>query len=397
MLVPQKAQIIIEQTLKSLQPDHVFQKMIQFTDDGIQIKNQIFEIKENIYIFAVGKAASYEASALKNLFESNDLSVKQCLAYTKLNHTVDDPEIYQLEGDHPFLTQRNIDNSKIFLEHLQKVPKNSAVFFLLSGGASALLELPVDELSLEQVQDKYKKLLESGKSISEVNLYRKAMSKTKNGGLLAYIQSKTIIQFITCDIPNENLADVGSGPLIYQTIPNEIFKNLNIEPKNQSYNKPVNSFLTNSASMLLKQFKGSSDIVLGRIYDTSVQGIIDDLMKELPEKGQMHISAGEGSIKLPEKHGKGGRNTHFVLAMAQRLYKDSKNRDLKIMSFGTDGTDGPTDAAGAFIDYEIYQNNNPKEYLKNFDSYNYFKKVNTLIYTGPTKTNIMDIRCVWRE
>lgn len=397
MFVPQKAKFIIDQTLKSLQPDHVYQKLIQFTDGGIKIRNQFFEIKENIYIFAVGKAASYEASALKSLFESNDLSVKQCFAYTKLNHTVNAPEIYQLEGDHPYLSQTNIDNSKIFLEHLQKVPKNSAVFFLLSGGASALLELPIDKLSLEQVQNTYKKLLESGKSISEVNLYRKAMSKTKNGGVLAYIQAGTIIQFITCDIPNENLADVGSGPLIYQKIPSEIYKNLNIEPKNQSYNKPVKSFLTNSATLLLNQFKGSSDIVLGRIYDGSVEEIIDDLMTVLPQKGQMHISAGEGSIKLPEKHGKGGRNTHFVLAMAERLYSDSKNREIKIMSFGTDGTDGPTDAAGAFIDYEIYQNNNPKEYLKNFDSYNYFKKVNTLIYTGPTKTNIMDIRCVWRE
>lgn len=398
MSLPQKAQFLIDQTLHHLRPDSVYKNMVKLAPKKLSIHDQVFEIGEaGLYIFAVGKAASYEASAFKNLVEKT-LDVKLCVAYTKQEHTVDDPEIVQIEGDHPYLSERNLLNTKYFLEHLQKVPKNGAIVFLLSGGASALLELPVQGMSLEYVQKKYKKLLESGKSIAEINQYRKAMSQTKNGGLLNFIHSDQIIQFITCDIPNENLADVGSGPLMYQDIPNEVFKDLQLQKQTLQVSvSKVNTFLTNSASALLDKLNTSQDVKIGKIYDSSIEEVINDLMHDLPHSNQMHISAGEGNIALPETHGVGGRNTHFVLAMANRLYKEPQNQDIKIMSFGTDGTDGPTDAAGAYIDFETYKNFESESYLKNFDSYNFFKKTNTLIYTGPTKTNIMDVRCLWRD
>ncbi|MFK8137337.1 MAG: MOFRL family protein, partial [Bdellovibrionales bacterium] len=100
---------------------------------------------------------------------------------------------------------------------------------------------------------------------------------------------------------------------------------------------------------------------------------------------------------LPEVHGLGGRSTHFVLSMAKILYKSSKNRNIKIMSFGTDGTDGPTDAAGAFIDYPMFTKLDCDDYLTDANSYEYFKKIDGLIKTGPTQTNVMDIRCIWNE
>ncbi len=377
-----KVKKLLSEVLSLLDPYSNFARMIKFYHNSMEVQGRNLDLGENVHIFGLGKAASFEVAALKKLLkqQNSNLKIAQCVSYTKIDHAVDDPEIYQIEGTHPVITAVNIDNTKVFIEKLKSIPENDSLIFLLSGGGSALLELPINGLSFEELQKKHEELLSSGKNINQINLERKALSLVKNGGLLDFIKTKLIYQFVTCDIPNENLVDVSSGPLLKAG--DEVIH-------------PV-SFKTQSASVLLDQLSQTLDLKVDKIYDCSIDELINEVTAKLPELGETIISGGEAPIVLPPKPGKGGRNTHFVLAMAEKVYAKPENRNLHILSIGTDGGDGPTDAAGAYINYELYQSLDAEIYLKQFDSYSYFDKLNTLIKTGPTKTNVMDLRCIWR-
>ncbi len=404
MSLPFRVNNLVREVLELLRPQNVFKRVLKLYHNELRIEGSSFQISHKLHLVAVGKAASFELAAVKEIVDNSqvDYQLGTCVAYTKRNHLVSTNEFIQLEGDHPLVSQDNLDNTSRLIEILKQVDEEDSVLFLLSGGASALLELPREQLSFEKLQDIHEDLLASGKNINEMNEIRKALSMVKNGGLLKYINSKQIIQLVTCDIPNENMADVGSGPLIYTQLNyasiNEYLSKFSLRLEDMG--APLvqaHSFITQSASTLLKHFAGDNKYIIGKVYDELCDSMIEDLMGQLPAKGQVLVTAGEATIELPANPGKGGRNTHFVLEMAQRLYENKENRDIRILSFGTDGTDGPTDAAGAYINYELMQKLPIDSYLAQFNSYEYFDKVGTLVKTGPTQNNLMDIRFLWRE
>ncbi len=234
-------------------------------------------------------------------------------------------------------------------------------------------------------------------NINAMNQVRKSISQIKNGGLRNYIPTDNIIQFITCDIPNADLSDVGSGPLLSKNINlrevNSYLEKFDIK-LNETDNSVVNvkSYISQSAEILLQLMSVPQKMINKGIYDGGLEELIS-----LQKKDFTFLSGGEATLTVPPQAGKGGRNTHYVLAMASELYRFEENRDIHILSFGTDGTDGPTDAAGAYINYALYSKLDSVQYLRNFDSYTFFEKIGSLIKTGPTRTNVMDIRAMWRE
>ena len=220
-------------------------------------------------------------------------------------------------------------------------------------------------------------------NINEINQRRKEISQIKGGGLLKFIKTTNILQLITCDIPNEDIFDVSSGPLL-----------------NRSLEEHPKTILTQSASSLLNKISASRDYIVKGVYDDRIENELSKISEDLPEKGDTYISGGELTVALPENcTGLGGRSTHFVLALAKIIYTEEKNKDVHILSFGTDGTDGPTDAAGAYINYNIFKENEDRAlmFLENNDSYHFFDEVGGLIKTGPTKNNLMDVRFIWRD
>ncbi|MFT6631242.1 MAG: glycerate-2-kinase [Bacteriovoracaceae bacterium] len=385
MAIPIKVTKIVNEVIKLLDPFSNLKMMIEVDNKFISIDHKKFDVGgKRIHIFGAGKAASFEVEAFKKLILDSPMKnqLDSCVALTKDDHTVDDFSITQFEGSHPVIGQKNIQNTEKFIDLLQKVAPEDYLVFLLSGGASALLEKPIDGLTFEGLKRKHEELLASGLNINEMNRIRKSLSLVKDGGLLNFIKTKNIIQFITCDIPNEKLSDVSSGPLL-------------VDGKTEVLNS---TFKTQSASKLLSEFCSvGENRIKGKVYDTLLGKMISDLIKRLPKDKEMLVSGGEATIEVPSHSGKGGRNTHFVLAFAQELYKDIANRDIHILSLGTDGGDGPTDAAGAYINYELFKQKRSDEYLNEFNSYNYFKEINSLIISGPTKTNVMDFRILWRE
>lgn len=373
----------VDEVLKLLDPYLNFKSMIKVYHNSLELQGEKLDIKGKLHIVGLGKAASFEVKAMLELLQGTSLEKKVglTLSYTKHDHTVSEGRIVQLEGSHPVVTENNVSQTREFITYLEKIAREDTLLFLLSGGGSALLELPKEGMSFLDLQRKSKELLHSGKNINEMNRVRRNLSQVKDGGLLHFIKTENIFQLVTCDIPNEKLEDVSSGPLMKANDP-------------QSH--PM-TLKTQSASLLLEKLSRDENYIRGKIYDCSLDELIIDLKKSLPEKGQIHLSGGEAPIVIPSRSGKGGRNSHFVLAMAHELYQTLENRDIHILSIGTDGGDGPTDAAGAYINYKLYSNLNPAEFLSHFDSYSYFDKLGTLIKTGPTKTNVMDLRCIWRE
>ena len=390
-----------------LNPKSVFQKRMIWKDKVLSFEGHSihYDSVQKIHLFGVGKAASYEVRAWEELLKENGFSDKiaQRVSYTKRDHSICSDTIIQLEGDHPYMSEDNIKQTDQFIKYLLAIEPDDTLIFLLSGGASSLLVKPKENISFSMLQKINKDLVNSGLNINKMNAVRKSLSQVKNGGLLKFIQTQNIYQFVNCDIPDGTIKDVGSSPLFYssldQNFVNEFLSDINIslEFEKPSQSNPF-SLISSSAQSLLEDLaKGSNDVSVGKVYDGSCLEVIEDIFKEIKEQEPtQHLSGGEGTIVIPKYSGLGGRSTHFVLLMATILYQEEKYRDYKILSIGTDGTDGPTDAAGAYIDYELFKSLDPSNYLEKFDSYHYFEKLNTLIKTGPTGTNVMDLRCIWR-
>jgi glycerate-2-kinase len=375
---------LVREILMTLDPNLNFRDILASKGCYLTVKGEKFLVTGRLHVFALGKAASFQVQAFLNLISNspNDFKLGEIVSYTKDEHTVNDGSFMEFEGSHPVISERNIKNTLIYIEKLSEISLDDTLVFLLSGGGSSLLELPIKGLSFEDLHSEHEKLLESGLNINDMNKRRKELSQVKNGGLLKFLNTRNIIQFVTCDIPNEKIEDISSGPLMSDE---------------DNFDNP-RTYMLNSGSRLLENLcSGKTDRIMGKIYDCSIDVAINDLMQRLPNRGEKLFTGGEIPIMVTSKSGKGGRNTHFVLAFAERLYKDDANRDIKILSIGTDGGDGPTDAAGAYIDFDLFKNNNHEEYLATFNSYEYFEKIGTLIKTGPTKTNVMDLRCIWRD
>ena len=384
MSLPLKVNEILTDVINLLKPSVVFKDIFKFYQKQIVFKDGSFDIKGELHLFALGKAASFELKAFKDLYEKETgVKVRSAVAYTKKDHLCDDDEIYQMAGTHPVISSENLDLSTVFIDLISEIPEGDTLIFLLSGGGSALLEMPVEGMSFEQMRKRHQELLSSGLNINEINEKRKEISQIKGGGLLRFIKTTNILQLITCDIPNEDIFDVSSGPLL-----------------NRSLEEHPKTILTQSASSLLNKISASRNYIVKGVYDDRIENELLQISEDLPAKGDTYISGGELTVALPENcTGLGGRSTHFVLALAKIIYAEEKNKDVHILSFGTDGTDGPTDAAGAYINYNIFKENEDRAqmFLENNDSYHFFDEVGGLIKTGPTKNNLMDVRFIWRD
>ena len=376
---------LVKTTLNQINPYSIFSKLIRSDGENIFFKDEkLLKPKGKIFIFGVGKSASFEVDALYRELSQSCLKQKleDPFSYTKWGHTVK-ANFEQLEGDHPYISEHNLKMTEKFLKKIETITKDDLLIFCLSGGASSLLEKTPSSLSFKELKEKHRQLLHSEKSINEINEIRKSLSLVKNGGLLNWIHTDNILHLVNCDIPNEKIESVGSSPLLSFLSPTKI-----------------KSIKWNSPSLFLERFSQNSPLpcTLKKVYDCSFKKFLDDIEKNLPKEGQLSISAGETPFQLPSHAKKGGRNTHTVLALAEKIYKNDNNKDIHIQCMGTDGTDGPTDAAGAYINYKIYKNcENSKHFLHDFNSYEYFQKLGTLIKTGPTMSNVTDFRCLWRD
>ena len=302
------------------------------------------------------------------------------ICITKYDHSQGDiPRIKIFEAGHPTPDENTIKATQEAINYAKKLDSNDTVLFLVSGGGSALFECP--NCSLKEFIKINDDLLASGKDIKEMNATRKQYSNVKGGKFAEICKPAKVINLILSDVLGDNLEAIASGPTIAEGVDSYVVGNL--------------SKLIDAASSACKDL-GYRPIIVNTNMTGIARNEAEDFVKEALKYSNRDekialVSGGETVVKLTG-NGKGGRNQEFALACAPLI----EGKNITIFSVGSDGTDGPTDAAGGFASGEsmkLYREAgiDVQAYLDNNDSYNALNATDQLIITGPTGTNVNDI------
>jgi hydroxypyruvate reductase len=354
---------------------------------------------------------------------------------TKYGHLLSLKKTEIIEAGHPIPDQKGYEGAKKIHSLLKKTGPKDLVIFILSGGGSALLPFPADGIELKEKQEMTQLLLDCGADIKEINTIRKHISRMKGGWLTRWAYPSTVIGFILSDVVGDQLDVIGSGP----TVPDpstfeeawEILKKYDLlneiapsiqkhlilgkegkveetpKPGDVVFERVYNSLIGSNILALRAAEKEATSLGLNTlILSSSIEGETREasrfhtaIAKEVISSGNpipkpaCILSGGETTVTI-KGNGLGGRNQEFALAGALEISGIEK---VVLLSGGTDGTDGPTDASGAMVDHTTVHRAksmglDPKAHLENNDAYPFFQKLGDLLITGPTHTNVMDVR-----
>ena len=371
----------------------------------------------NVYVLGAGKASARMSQAVERLLGRR---ITAGLINVKYGHTARLRRIALNECGHPMPDENGLRGAQRILEMASAATERDLVICLISGGASALLPLPPPSVTFEEKQRITSDLLKCGATIHEFNCVRKHLSAIKGGNLARAAAPATVVTLILSDVIGDDLDVIGSGPTVpdHTTVADAaaILKKYNIpaplltetpKPGDPAFRRVrnvvvgSNRLAVNAAAAEAKAL-GFRPLVLSTFVEgetREVARVHAAIAKEVLASGRpvrspaCLISGGETTVTI-HGNGLGGRNQEFVLAAAIGI-EGLKN--LTVLSAGTDGTDGPTDAAGAIADGATIARAralglDPRAALANNDSYHFFESLGDLIKTGPTGTNVMDIR-----
>jgi hydroxypyruvate reductase len=373
------------------------------------------------WICAVGKAA--EAMALGAMDHLGD-AVAGGLLVTKVGHL--DPTrfahrdagcsgngaIVTCLGGHPVPDAGSLDAGRHLLAALERLPTSVLVLFLISGGTSSLLEVPVRGLALADLQRMNAWLLASGLPIDAMNRVRKAVSLIKGGALLQRLAGRPLRVFAISDVPGDDPAVIGSGLLVPEVglddavaaiaLPDWLrgWVDLGLGERGPSLQcgPQIEIVACLGDAIAAAAAKGCALGLPVQVHGPVISGdaasaghaLAQTLMDGPPG---LHVWGGETTLCLPVRPGRGGRNQHLALAGAIAL---AGRADVHLLSVGTDGTDGPTDDAGALVDGATLARagvagDEAIAYLERADAGTVLEASGDLIQTGPTGTNVMDL------
>ncbi len=389
----------------------------------------------DIWVIGVGKASAPMARALEKILGKR---LSGGILVTKYGHGLALKRIQVLEAGHPLPDSNGLaaaEQIREFAEH--RIKPNDLVLCLLSGGGSALLVSPAPGISLEDKLECTRLLLRSGATIHEMNAIRKHLSTLKGGGMARLLSRAHVVSLILSDVVGDSLDTIASGPMVPDSTTFrdciEILKKLNCldsvpvkvrarleagaagaipetpKPGDPVFQLKENKIVGSNAQACAAAAKaarklGYRTLVLSTRMEGDTKeaaGFHMSIAEEIAYGGQplrrpaCVLSGGETTVRLTG-NGKGGRNQEFVLQCVARLA--GLKAPCVVASVGTDGTDGPTDAAGAVADNASLERSkriDPRflaDAIHQNNSYEFFKRLGDLILTGPTRTNVMDLR-----
>lgn len=373
----------------------------------------------NIYVIGFGKASLKMYGGIR---EQVSGKAKYCGVIVPEGESEEGgfPELEILKGNHPIPSRATMDSSRRIIEPLSSLREEDLVLVLISGGGSALFEIPRKEYDIEDVGRTAKCLMGSGADIRELNAVRQAMSSVKGGKLAELLYPAEVHGFIISDVPGDNPSVIASGPLTRPAENSDFLERVlekysasctrlkeihlpgsgkSVEPKFFKHvtTKMVlkNMDFVNLITSLLEQ-AGETAIPL----QEPVTGDVADVSKWFAEKmrRQFRISrkpvwivgGGETTAKV-HGNGQGGRNCELALRVALNM---DDGEDFMFASLGTDGIDGASPAMGGISDRTLAERTSREEiekYLSNSDSYTLLKKCDSAVVTGYTGTNVSDI------
>ncbi|KAF2962377.1 glycerate kinase [Fervidobacterium sp. 2310opik-2] len=404
----EKLKAIINEVINEVLPDKA-------------VKNKLKElnVQSEVRLVSIGKAAWRMANAAKEVLGDR---IKKGIVITKYKHSegpIEGIEIY--EAGHPTPDENTIKATKRALEITSNLSENDTVLFLVSGGGSALFEMPKDGISLSEMQDLTNQLLKSGANIIEINTIRKHLSKVKGGRFAQHVYPAKVLSLVLSDVLGDRLDTIASGPAYPDSSTSQqaidIIEKYKLKVSNDILNalkEETPKELPNIETYIIGSVKVSCDKAMEKARELGFNTIIltTQLNCEAKEAGRFLAAIGkeilENNRPIPKPaavilggeavvhvkgNGKGGRNQELALSFAIEIEGLEK---IALCSFGTDGTDGPTDAAGGIVDGQTCEKirkagYSPEKLLENNDSYNALKIANDLLITGPTGTNVNDL------
>ena len=385
-------------------------------------------------IVGAGKATAAMAAAAEEILGDR---IEAGAINTKYGHALDLNRIETFSAGHPVPDEAGVAGTQRQLELVQDLDPNALVICLFSGGGSALLPAPAPGLTLAEKQDTTRLLLACGATIDEINALRKHLSAVKGGLLARAAAPARVLGLMLSDVIGDPLDTIASGPThpdsttfsdclelvdrynLRRELPGQVRQRLEDGSQGQIPETPKlsdpcfaqtenlvigNSTLAIAAATERARTLGYEVLVLTSRLQGEAREAAAALASIAQEVATANrpiarpaciIAGGETTVTL-RGDGKGGRNQELALAAA--LHLDGWST-ITLLSGGTDGTDGPTDAAGALVDGKTLtraraQDLEARTFLDRNDSYSFFKTLNDLVVTGPTGTNVMDLQII---
>ncbi len=416
----------------SVLPDKMIRKHLSISGSNLTVGNLDIPLNEinNIYIIGAGKAGALMAAETEAILGSRITRGHVVVKYgsgCKLN------QVIITEAGHPVPDKNGFAATKEILEIASEASGNDLVMCLLSGGGSALLADHPEGSSPEEMMTVNELLLRSGADIYEMNAVRKHLSVVKGGQLAKAVYPATLVTLILSDVIGDPLDVIASGPTVpdpttfsdaldvleryglTDKVPVNILRYLKegclgMHPETPKEGDPVfagtRNILTGTNLIALEAASaraagmGLNTMILNSRLRGDVLKVSEYLIEtaliyqfdKTVKKPACLLFGGETTVKVTG-NGAGGRNQHLALNTSF-LLEDKPG--ITLLAAGTDGNDGPTDAAGAVVNSAtitraMTMNIDPRKYLEEFDSYNFFKNAGGHIITGPTMTNVMDM------
>lgn len=427
---------IFTHALKAVDPVEAVKRCLRVDGENLVVDGKTYSLRDyaNIYVIGAGKAGASMALAVEEIVGDR---IAKGVINVKYGHVSQLKRVKLNEVGHPIPDEKGVSGSEEIAGLLEQLGENDLVICVISGGGSALLPSPAEGISLEDKQKMTNLLLECGANINEINAIRKHISKLKGGGIARLAYPSTVVALILSDVVGDPLDVIASGPTVpdnstfgdcmsilkkyalLEEVPESIKARIQRGTKGEIEETPkagnpifekTHNVIIGSNIIAVKAAEGRAR-ELGYnplILSTFIEGETREvakvhaaIAKEILKSNHpisppaCIISGGETTVTIRGK-GLGGRNQEFALAAALDI---QELEGVVILSGGTDGTDGPTDAAGAIADADTVRRAlelgfDANAYLDDNDSYHFFGKLGDLLTTGPTNTNVMDLRLI---
>jgi glycerate 2-kinase len=428
---------IFLETLSAIDVREVFTRAVACEDDWLRVADLRYRLAnfQRVLVIAIGKAAVPSAEAVLAKLAVSAIPI-EAIVVGPGEMRAQSCAVERWQGSHPLPDATGRDAAHRIISALKRTNAQDLVIFLISGGASAMVELPLDEtVTIEETAAFYSALVHSGLSIAEMNTLRKHVSAVKGGRLAEFAPDATKCTLLVSDVP-EGMADViGSGPTLPDLSTREQCWELIRRPELQSgvpdrvrlllesanlpeTPKPVAECFRNAESRVvlstammltfaaeLCERRGAHVVIDNSCDEWDYGAAADYLLERLRNLSIQHarvclLSGGEVLVNVEGEPGVGGRNQQFGLYCAKRL--GSIPAEVAVLSAGTDGVDGNSPAAGAVVDGTTVERAlrarlSVEDALERFDAYPLLERIGDAVVTGPTGNNVRDLRILVAE
>ncbi|TET54034.1 MAG: glycerate kinase, partial [Desulfobacteraceae bacterium] len=414
--------------IEAVDPERAVRKYVRRKGNRLFVGDRSYALDrfKRILLIGAGKGTAPMAKALEEILGDR---LTEGWIIVKYGYGMPLEKIHTMEAGHPIPDEAGLKATEVVLDQIRECTEEDLIICAFSGGGSALLPAPSPPINLDQKQETTRLLLDSGATINEINAIRKHLSRSKGGWLAKTADPATLVSLILSDVIGDRLDVIASGPTVpdestfadcteiiqrYDLVDRlpetvaEYFRQggAGIVPETPKVGDPAFSKVqnlivgNNRGALLAAQEQAISLGYKTMILSSQIEGearevaqVFAAIGKEICQAGlpisppACVLAGGEPTVTIQGK-GKGGRNQELALACAISI--DGWDR-IFLLSAGTDGTDGPTDAAGAIVDGLTCRRArqadlNPYSYLLANDSYSFFESLGDLLKTGPTRT-----------